>query len=348
MQTRIKPNIITRNSRVLKHIITKMPITTTTISAAPGSTHIQAQTVLINLQNNYPNKMTDLQTKMKAITDSAVGDTISGLIDLGSFGINKITNNIPRGGEKAIVITRVSDGSWFKKFTGDEWRTDFRRIGGDVGDVEVTVEKIIVDFKKNESGEWELTNAVAQPKEDIVTFGPNGRGVGIAQLIGTVSNPAFVADNFQKGGVMGHSIMGEDTIDEENEMHISLGELSITLMTDATMPVTDTNKNQLVPPVRAERKPHLYNIILQEGEESKCGDADRFAAYIISEQPFFEPYIKVFGSERENFAVMIGEDNNEHLWAKCEDHWEKLIKCFANVCMPPPRNEVVVECYDSE
>lgn len=325
----------------------KMQNTTTTIAAAPGSTHLQAQTVLIHLQNGHPEKMGDFQTKMKAITDSAVGNTISGLIDLSSLGIKKITNNIPRGGEKAIVVTRVDDGSWFKNFTGDEWRTDFRRIGGDVGDVEVTVEKIVVDFKKNESDEWELTNAVAQPKADIVTFGPNGRGVGIAQLIGTVSNPAFMADNFQKGGVMGHSIMGEDAIDEENEMHISLGELSITLMTDAIMPVTDINTNQLVPSVKAETFPDPYNIILKEGEESKCGDADRFAAFIISEQPLFEPYIKVFGSERENFAVMIGEDGGEHLWAKCEDHWETLIKCFANVCMPPQIEETV-ECYDSE
>ena len=39
----------------------------------------------------------------------------------------------------------------------------------------------------------------------------------------------------------------------------------------------------------------------------------------------------------EDFAtaqgtVMIGKDGEEHLWAKCEDHWETLINCFAEVC----------------
>ena len=26
------------------------------------------------------------------------------------------------------------------------------------------------------------------------------------------------------------------------------------------------------------------------------------------------------------------QDGEEHLWAKCEDHWETLIHCFAEVC----------------
>ena len=90
-------------------------------------------------------------------------------------GINTITCNLPRNGTKAIVVSRIDDGTWFKNFTGNEWRTDYRRIGGDTGHVEVPVEKMVVDFTKNESNVWELTNATTQPKTDLVTFGPSKR-----------------------------------------------------------------------------------------------------------------------------------------------------------------------------
>ena len=120
------------------------------IQAAEGVRHLQAQTVLSNLEANYPEWMAELQTKMKAITDMANGNVASGLIDMSSLGINTITCNLPRNGKKAIVVSRIDDGTWFKNFTGNEWRMDYRRIGGDTGHVEVPVEKMVVDFTKNE------------------------------------------------------------------------------------------------------------------------------------------------------------------------------------------------------
>ena len=98
------------------------------------------------------------------------------------------------------------------------------------------------------------------------------------------------------------------------------------------MPVSNVAENTLNKPAKAEIEPDADNIVLREGEESKCGDGDRFAAYIISEEPIFENYVKVFGDERQHLAVMIGKDGEEHLWAKCEDHWETLVHCFAEVC----------------
>lgn len=312
--------------------IVKMQNTTATqIAAASGDDHIQAQTVLANLQSNHPERMVDLQTKMKVITDSANGNTVSGMVDLASLGINKITTVLPRNGEKAIIVARVDDGSWFKDFTGNEWRMDYRRIGGDKGEVEIPVEKMIVDFKKNGSGEWELTNAVAQPKKDLITFGPNKRGVGVTHLVGSVTNPTLMTGRFQKGDAGGHSLVDAESFDEDKTKQIALGELAVTLMQDAIMPLTDVEKNVLKEPARAEIPPEPDNIVLEEGEESKCGDGDRFAAYITSEEPVFSQYLKVYGEEREHLAVIIGKDGEEHLWAKCEDHWETLINCFAEV-----------------
>ena len=302
------------------------------IQAAEGVKHLQAQTVLSNLEANYPEWMADLQTKMKEITDMANGNVASGLIDMNSLGINTITCNLPRDGTKAIVASRIDDGTWFKNFTGNEWRMDYRRIGGDTGHVEVPVEKMVVDFTKNESNVWELTNATTQPKTDLVTFGPSKRGVNIAHLVACNTNPTLMNGNFQKGDEGGYSIVNEDTFDKDMIKQISLGEQAVTLMKDAIMPVSNVAENTLNKPARAEIDPEADNIVLRAGEESKCGDGDRFAAYIISEEPIFKNYVKVFGEERQHLAIMIGKDGEEHLWAKCEDHWETLINCFAEVC----------------
>ena len=160
---------------------------------------------------------------------------------------------------------------------------DYRRIGGDTGHVEVPVEKMVVDFTKNESNVWELTNATTQPKTDLVTFGPSKRGVNIAHLVACNTNPTLMNGNFQKGDEGGYSIVNEDTFDKDMIKQISLGEQAVTLMKDAIMPVSNVAENTLNKPARAEIYPEADNIVLRAGEESKCGDGDRFAAYIISE-----------------------------------------------------------------
>jgi hypothetical protein len=327
--------------------------TSSPIAAAPGNNHLQAQTVLSFLETEHSEKVDLIQTKMKDITDMAEGNNASGVIDLKSMNINAIMSVLPRDGYKVILIKRVEDGGWFKDFTGNRWRMDFARIGGGEGEVEVPTDNIVVDFVKNDSHEWLLTNAVAPPDPELLTFGPSRRGISCAHLVATLSNPKYMANNFQKGNISNYSIVPEQESDEVEGLIVNLGDTAVTLSTNGIMPNRDISCNTLVPMRKESTYPDIdrcgedantvittflavsndpAKIILGDGEESKRGDADRFADYIVSKQPIFSEYIKIFGKNRENMIISIGPDNNEHLWTKCSEHWETLINCFAEVC----------------
>lgn len=326
-------------------------MSTTKVIVAPGPEHLQARTVMVNIELIFPEGHYNLQKKFSEITKAASvagKKIISEPIDLKELGITYIVSSLPKNGTKAVIITRVSDGSWFTKFTGEEIRIDTKRIEGSVGPVNVPTDKLIVDFKMNESGVWELTNAVSPPPPHALAMGPMKRATTLTHLIGTYTNPTFMAQTFSnesKGE--GLTIVSEAEIDateEDTDKMICRGNTAAKMPKDTIMPCIPLKLSELTD-FKLEPKEidttngspqeiNAENVFLKDGQESKCGDGDRIACLISKDHPFFSRHLKVFGKNRENLVVLIGEDNEEVPWATCSEHWETLIGTLGDICKP--------------
>jgi len=317
----------------------------TEIIAAPGSDHLQARTVMINIELLFPEGHFNLQKRFSEITEaaSAAGKKIfSEPIDLKELGITYIVCSQPKCGTKAVVITRVSDGSWFTKFTGGQIRVDTKRMEGSVGPVNVYTEKLIVDFKMNESGVWELTNAVSPPPPHALATGPMKRATTLAHFIGTYTNPTFMAKKFSnESNGEELTIVSQkeiETTEEDSEKMVCRGDAATRMPKETTMPCIPLKLSELTDFKMVEQEMNqeitATNVFLEEGEESKCGDGDRIACLISKNTPFFTRHLKVYGKNRENLVVIIGEDEKEFPWAACSEHWESLITTLGDVCKP--------------
>ena len=317
----------------------------TDIIAAPGPEHLQARTVMINIELSFPEGYFNLQKRFSEITKaaSAAGKNIlSEPIDLKELGITHIVCSQPKGGTKAVVITRVSDGSWFTKFTGEQFRVDTKRLEGSVGPVDVYTDKLIVDFKMNESDVWELTNAVSPPPLHALTMGPMKRATTLAHLIGTYTNPTFMAKKISnESNGEGLTIVSQkeiDTTEEDSEKMVCRGDAATRMPKETTMPCIPLKLADLTDFKMVEQEMNqeinATNVVIKEGEESKCGEGDRLACLISKDHPFFSRHLKVFGKNREHLVVLIGEDDKEFPWAKCPEHWESLITTLGDVCKP--------------
>ena len=309
----------------------------TTITTARGVHHISAHNFLYNLHRDNPTTKIDaFQSKLNEITESATEDTVSSVINLDSLDIHNVICTLPKDGEKAIVVTRVYDDrsipTKLKTFTGSEWHIDLNRIKGHIGNVCVSVDNIVVDLRKNKHGHWELTNVIPQPTHNGVSLSTVTQHITLSHLIGAITSASLIS-RFKKGSTSGYSLYSS-TDDEEMDYtrHIPIGSVGVTMTTDAIMSCSSISTEEMSP-VRNDIIPlPPTSIVLEDGEESKFGDGDRFAAYIASRQSIFSQYMKVFGPNREHFVIMIGKNGEEHLWTKCEEHWDTLIQCFANVC----------------
>ena len=313
----------------------------TEIIAAPGPEHLQARTVLFNIELSFPEGYFNLQKTFSNITKAAAlagKKILSYPVDIKKLGITHIVCSQPKGGTKAVVITRVSDGSWFTKFTGEQFRVDTKRLEGSVGPVDVYTDKLIVDFKMNESGVWELTNAVSPPPLHALTMGPMKRATTLAHLIGTYTNPTFMAKKISnESNGEGLTIVSQEELDttgEDSEKMICRGDAATRIPKETTMPCIPLKLADLTDFRPAEQEINATNVFIKEGEESKCGDSDRLACLISKDHPFFSRHLKVFGKNRENLAVLIGEDDKEFPWATCPEHWESLITTLGDVCKP--------------
>jgi hypothetical protein len=315
------------------------------IIVAPGPEHLQARTVLFNIELSYPEGYFNLQKKFSEITKAAAlagKKILSCPIDIKKLGIADIVCSQPTGGTKAVVITRVSDGSWFTKFTGEQFRVDTKRLEGSVGPVNVSTDKLIVDFKMNETGVWELTNAVSPPPPHALTMGPMKRSTTLAHLIGTYTNPTFMAKKISnESNGEGLTIVSQeeiDTTEENSDKMICRGDTAAKMPKETIMPCIPLKLADLTDFKMVEQEMNqeitATNVVIKEGEESKCGDGDRLACLITKDHPFFSRHLKVFGKNREHMVVLIGEDDKEFPWAKCPEHWESLITTLGDVCKP--------------
>lgn len=309
----------------------------TTIHASPSMRSIGARCFLHHLHDSHPTKVDPFQTKLREITDSVTENVASGIVNLYSLDIRNIVCVLPKDGVKAIVVTRAY-GDHFKPptglnmFTGSEWNIDLKRMKGHIGNVSMSVENIIVELIKNTRGHWELTNVIPKPSHNCVSLKNPTQLITISHLVGAITSASLI-DSFSKGDASGYSLYASTDDEEFDETrHILMGSMGTTMATDAIMSCSPMSIDTMSP-VRKNIIPlPPASIVADDGEESKFGDGDRFAAYIASVQPIFSKYMKVFGSDRENFVIVIGKNGEEHLWTKCDEHWDTLIQCFANVC----------------
>ena len=291
------------------------------IQASPN--HHQSIAVLKYLLQNNPNGYNNLQDKVKPVAVEMIRDNTRSrnlTINAGKCGISKVVSHKPKGGSRVVKFYSVEDGSWFKCFTGNNWRVDGKTVFGEMGDVEEDIGEhvnLVIDMEYTD--EVRITN-ITISNEDNVTFGPHKRGVSMAHMVGCITNPNLMNENFAKKDTKLTGKLSGDL--DANKDEFSIGSMLCTLAKDAVMPIDETiTAESLIQPVQHD-----------EGE----GKADNgLCGHVLDTIPELQGHIYIYGENMDGFVAYITDNSGEiNQWAKDPDNWEKLFKIMADKCEP--------------
>lgn len=292
----------------------------------PSANHPQSIAVCKYLKTNNIGGFNNLQNKLKLEAQTMIDENTrskSFSIDPASLNINKIACHLPKGGIRVLKFYSVEDGSWFKPFTGNNWRVDSKTIFGKMGDVVIDLEnnvKLVIDLE-NTNSKVTVTNITLSNK-NIVTFGPTERGTSFSHMIGCITNHKYMFQQFNKGN---NKITGKLSKDiDPNSDAFSIGEMSCTLAKDAVMPVdnTITNESLILPKIH------------DNDAEGKCNDSN-LCETIIENIPELVDNMFIYGKNRDGFVLRISDNAGEtNDWATNPDIWEKLLSIMAEKCDP--------------
>ena len=296
----------------------------------------QAETVMEHLRISNPDGYDNLQEK---ITKHTEGDDsyYSFTVNAEECGINEICCAVPQGGVKSIIFTQITEATWSKPFTGEEWRIDAQRLFGYMAQKMMPVKELIIDVKRV-GDKYFVANITSPPCKDMVTFGSNRRGVSFTHLVGAIANPSFMDKQFNLGEREGISIKsgyGMDPLVKEELFKaggdfIRLGDCAVELVRTAIMPI------------RKKKLAAVYDIDMKKLRsmseyQSIFGKSEHYPFLKFPTEA--DPHFKSFGPVRHlgidsNTNLILALDAPDHPseWWTNPETWETLLTDFAEVC----------------
>ena len=283
----------------------------------PAENHQQALSVMNDLKINNKTGYESFQRVIKERIDNNVGNKLSFTVNAKEVDISKILCVAPMGGIKVVMFLNVSDGSWFKCFTGNEWRISTKRLFGIESSKYIETEEIIVDCLFNEeNNKWEITNITNKPPTNV-SFGPNKRAVSFDHLVGHFANPSFMEGTLNIDEVSGCNF----TTDDENDATATLnvGKYACEFVKNNIFPVEEAKLSNI-------KEPECYS-------EEKVDELEKrniLYSELTANVPEVKDSIKIL--DDKHVVVIIGADDEEEEWALDNKIWEKLFKSFAKIC----------------
>jgi hypothetical protein len=280
----------------------------------PEKDHPQACSIMNDLKTNNIKGFINIQRIIKKQISSSSDNTLSFSVNTHEAGITKIRCIQPMGGVKVVLLVDVSDGSWFKCFTGDEWRINTKRIFGLESTKYIDTKKVIIDCKKAESGVWVINNVTNEPSTDI-SFGHNKRAISFAHLTAAFSNPTLMKETLNKNGTVKCNFTTGPT-DAEQSNEINVGKYACSFVKNAIFPIESMT---------------LTNIKQPDGEEKEDDTKLNLLYSKLTENvPEISDHIRIW--DDKHIMVIIGEDDKEEEWSTNDQIWDKIFRTFGEIC----------------